>query len=85
MSDDLGYIREALGRIEQKIDGSVTLLAQHTGDDKVIAKALFDRIEVLQLGAAKQKGALRVWGIVGSTVGAGIGYLIERVTLGRHS
>ena len=83
MSDDvLLEISRSLGRIEQKIDNNAAALTQHAADDKVVSKALFDRIETLQLSAAKQKGALTVLGTVGSMLGAGIGYLIERIVRG---
>ena len=74
----------SLARIETKIDIAAGSLVQHVADDKVVAKALFERIEVLQLSHAKQKGALTVLGTVGSMLGAGIGYLIERWTIGHH-
>jgi hypothetical protein len=73
-----------LGRIEAKIDGTTATLTQHVEHDEKVTKALFERIEGLQLGAARQKGALKVLGVVGSALGAGVGYLIERVTLGHH-
>lgn len=83
MSDDvLLEISRSLGRIEQKIDNNAAALIQHVADDKVVSKALFERIEKLQLGAASHKGALAVLGALGSTLGAGIGYLIERIVRG---
>jgi hypothetical protein len=85
MSDDaLLEIQRSLGRIEQKIDGHSQTLAQHTADDKVVQRALFERIETLQLGVAKQKGFMTALASVGSVLGAGAGYLIERVTFGSH-
>ncbi len=83
-ADQIALVFGALGRIEQKIDSAAGSLVQHVADDKVVAKALFERIEVLQLSHAKQKGALTVLGTVGSMLGAGVGYLIERWTLGHH-
>lgn len=85
MSDEvLLEMSRTLGRIEGKLDSNAAALVQHVEDDKVVAKALFERIEVLQAGSNRQKGALTVLGAVGSMLGAGVGYLIERVTLGHH-
>lgn len=74
----------ALARIEQKIDGHVGTVTAHIDHDEKVQKALFERIETLQLASAKQKGALTVLGALGSMLGAGVGYLIERLTLGHH-
>lgn len=74
MSDDILFeIQRSLGRIEQKIDGHATSLTQHVADDKVVARALFERIETLQLTQASQKGASRVWSAVGAVGGALLG------------
>jgi hypothetical protein len=83
-SDQIAQVFGSLARIEQKIDSAATSLTQHVADDKEVAKALFGRIEILQLSHAKQKGALTVLGTVGSMLGAGVGYLIERWTVGHH-
>jgi Protein of unknown function (DUF1515) len=71
---------ESLGRIEQKVDGTLMWMTKHVADDKVMA----DDIKALQLVHARQSGALKVWGIVGSALGAGLGYVIERITLGHR-
>lgn len=83
-SDQIERVFGSLARIEQKIDSAAGTLAQHALDDKAIQKALFDRVEVLQLGQAKQKGFLSALAAVGSVLGAGVGYIIERITLGHH-
>jgi hypothetical protein len=67
-------IQRTLGRVETKVDGSLKWLEKHATD-----------IKELQLAQARQKGALKVLGIVGSTIGAGVGYLVERITLGHHN
>lgn len=86
MSDEiLMDIQRALGRIEAKTDVYASSLTQHVADDKVVAKALFERIETLQLASAKQKGALTVLGALGSMIGAGVGYLLERFIFGTHA
>jgi hypothetical protein len=76
-------IQRTLGRIEQKIDGHVTSFAQHVADDQRIAKALFERIEPLQLEQARQKGAARVWSLVGAAGGAILGIVGSYVS-NRH-
>jgi hypothetical protein len=76
MSDEVLFeIQRSLGRIEQKIDGHSTALTQHVADDKVVARALFERIETLQLSHASQRGAARVWSMVGAAAGALLGAL----------
>jgi hypothetical protein len=82
--DQIERVFGALSRIETKIDTAASSLQQHVADDKEVAKALFGRIETLQLSHARQKGALTVLGTVGSMLGAGVGYLIERWTVGHH-
>ena len=81
-ADQITRVFESLGRIEQKIDGNASTLSQHILDDKAVAKALFERVEVLQLGQAKQKGFLTALTSVGSVLGAGVGYLVEKIMLG---
>ena len=73
MSDDLGYIREALGRIEQKIDGHSVTVAAHVAHDEVVQKALFERIENLQLSHASQRGSAKTWAAVATGAGAIVG------------
>lgn len=82
--DQIARVFESLGRIEQKIDGHVDTVNAHVAHDEVVQKALFERIEALQLAGAKQKGALTVLGALASMLGAGVGYLLERFTLGGH-
>lgn len=43
-----------------------------------------ERIGALEASNAKQKGFLTALTSVGSVMGAGVGYLIERVTFGHH-
>lgn len=79
MSDEiLLEMNRALGRIEQKIDSNAAAFAQHAADDKVVARALFERVETLQLSHAKQKGFFSALATGGSVIGAGLGYLVER-------
>jgi hypothetical protein len=85
MSDDqIGEVFKSLGRIEAKIDGASTSLTSHVAHDEMVQKALFERVETLQLAHAKQRGAIRMIGMVGSAVGAGIGYVAEKIFFGHH-
>jgi hypothetical protein len=79
VTDDVLYeIQRSLGRIENKIDNNAAALSTHTAHDETVQKALFERIEALQLGSAKQKGFVTAIVSVGSALGAGAGYLLER-------
>lgn len=85
MSDEvLLEMARTLGRIEQKIDGNATTLSKHMDDDKEIARALFGRIETLQASSNRQKGFMSALATVGTALGAGVGYLVERWTNGHH-
>ena len=79
MSDEiLLEMNRALGRIEQKVDGLSGVFTTHTEHDAVVQKALFERLEGLQLSHAKQKGFFTALAAGGSVLGAGIGYAIEK-------
>lgn len=81
MSDEILFqIQNSLGRIEQKIDSHVDNFRKHEESDAKAYKA----IDELRLGSARQKGFITALTTVGSVLGAGIGYLIERVTIGHH-
>lgn len=81
MSDEILYqIQNSLGRIEQKIDSHIDNFRKHEEEDRA-ARAELDK---LRLGSARQKGFITALTTVGSVLGAGIGYLIERVTIGHH-
>lgn len=84
MSDEiLMDIQRTLGRVEQKIDGHAVSLTQHVADDKVVARALFERIEVLQLGMAQQRGSAKVWSMLAVAAGAILG-AVSSFFAGRH-
>lgn len=89
MSDDqiyemLGTMRESLGRIEQKTDTTLAWMAKHSEAQTTdLAKITTDLTDV-RLIQAKQKGFMSALGIVGTLAGSGIGYLVERWTLGHH-
>lgn len=84
MSEDVLYeIQRSLGRIEQKIDSAATALTAHSEKDERVQKALFERIEGLQMSHARQKGFITALTSLGSVVGAVGGYVAERL-LGHH-
>lgn len=84
MSDEILFeMQRSLGRIEQKIDSAAAALADHAADDKTVQKALFERIEGLQMSHARQKGFITALTSLGSVIGAVGGYVAERV-LGHH-
>jgi hypothetical protein len=69
MSNELGDIRESLGRIEQKIDGVLVWIPVHVASDQRMA----DDIKAIQIDHAKQRGAAKVWSLLGATAGAILG------------
>lgn len=70
-------IQRTLGRIEQKVDGNLQWMTKHVADDAKVA----DAVIALQVSHAKQRGFMSALGVVGSVLGAGIGYLVERWVL----
>jgi hypothetical protein len=83
-SDQIERVFGALGRIEQKIDSAAAAVITHTAHDETVQKLLFERIEVLQLAHAKQRGFISAIAAVASLVSAGVGYLIEKLLFGGH-
>lgn len=73
-------VKERTGAMQAHIETTATILKDHIEDDKQMLLS----IQTLQLGAARQKGFLTALTSVGSLLGAGLGYLIERVTIGHH-
>ena len=83
--DQIERVFGALSRIETKLDGHVEALAAHTDHDEKVAKAVFERIEVLQVSMAKQKGFVAAMGAVGGGVIAALGYIADKVLgFGHH-
>jgi hypothetical protein len=83
--DQIEKVFSALSRIETKLDGHVEALATHISHDDTVNKALFERIEVLQVGMAKQKGFVAAMGAVGGGVIAALGYIADKVLgFGHH-
>ena len=85
MSDEqIGEVFKSLGRIEQKIDSHIDTVANHVEHDEKVQKYLFDKLDVLEASHNKQKGAIKIICTVGSAVGAGIGYVAEKIFFGHH-
>lgn len=83
--DQIERVFGALGRIEAKIDSAAAAVVTHAAHDETVQRALFERIELLQLAHAKQKGAITVIAAVGSAVAGAVGYIAERfLGLGHH-
>lgn len=80
----LGTMRESLGRIEQKADSTLTWMAQHSATQAKDLGVITTDITDLKLAQAKRKGFMSAIGVIGTVVGSGIGYLVERWTLGHH-
>lgn len=77
-------IKQQTGAMQANIASTAETLKQHVSDDKEVAKALFHRIEELQFSAAKQRGFISALAMFGSLLGAGVGYIIDRITFGHH-
>ena len=73
-------IKGQTGEMKAHIATTAEALQRHIDDDKVLGTA----IQTLQLGAARQRGFLTALTSVGSVLGAGVGYLVERVMFGNH-
>ena len=85
MTDEvLLEMSRAIGRIEQKIDSHIDTVANHVAHDEKVQKYLFDKLDVLEASHNKQKGAIKIICTVGSAVGAGIGYIAEKIFFGHH-
>jgi hypothetical protein len=81
VSDDAGYIREMLGRIDGKLDSLDAKVTVHATHDETVQTALFQRIEALQLAHASQKGSIKVLASIGTALGgvagAALTYLLK--------
>lgn len=77
-SEQIERVFGALGRIESKLDAHVSTVENHVHRDEEIHKLLFSRVENLQLAHARQKGFIAALTAVGTAIGGGIGYLVQR-------
>jgi hypothetical protein len=75
-------MQNALGRIEANGISTKELIEKHVAEDKSTFITITDSVDVLKISHAKQKGFMSALGLVGTTVGAGVGYLIERYIRG---
>lgn len=81
MSDEVMLdIQRTLGRIEEKIDSHVKAFDKHVDMDMQAYHVIGD----LQKTQAKQKGFLSAVGVLGSGMGAALGWLVERMIGGSH-
>ena len=74
-----------------ELKGSTTTIAatlkEHIEDDKRIIRAVYDtqiapvaaKVEELQLAQAKQRGAIRAWGIVATGAASIVGTLVSYI------
>lgn len=70
MNDDqIEKVFGALARIETKVDGTLAWMTKHVADDKLMAKDIHE----LQIDQAKQRGAAKVWNLLGVVGGALLG------------
>lgn len=83
MSDEdfRGYVREMLGRIDTKLSSHVDAFEKHVEDDREAYKAIVG----LREAQARQRGFLTAVGVMGSGLGAALGWLIEKTLgIGHH-
>ena len=78
-------IKKDLGDTGARITSTTELLAQHIADDKALLNGVRTDITTIQMQGAKQRGFLAALTSVGSVLGAGVGYLVERAMFSHHS
>lgn len=66
-------MRGDLGRLEGKVDGHASTLAAHVADDKVNDAAFTSALSKIQLSAARQRGFVTAFSVVGGIVGTALG------------
>lgn len=76
----LGDIQHSLGNIEGQLGSHIAAFQQHVKDDAAMAADL----KTLEIAYARQRGFAKAVTLVGTTVGATVGWLIERFGLGHH-
>jgi gas vesicle protein len=69
LSQALGEIQRSLGNIEGNIKGMKEAFEQHVAADADVEV----RVRGVEIALAKQKGAARVWNLVGTGAGAIVG------------
>lgn len=78
LMDVLMSISKDFGELKNQTATTAAALKQHVEDDK----AMLASIQTLQLTGAKQKGFLTALASFGGILGAGLGYVVERVLFG---
>jgi hypothetical protein len=73
-------IKQDIGELQGDLRGHATAFAEHLKSDAVLTES----VRELELAAAKQRGFIRAIGLVGSGLGAAVGYLLEKLMLGHH-
>ncbi len=73
-------IKEDIGEIKGTLNGHVRAFDDHVQMDMKAYKAIGE----LQRDSARQKGFITALGFAASGLGAALGWLVERVTLGHH-
>lgn len=68
MKSQLGEIHGTVRAVDEKFD-------KHVQDDAAVA----ERVRLLERAHDKQRGAMRVWGLVGVGLGTAIGWVVELV------
>lgn len=66
-------IKSDIGALKQASSSHTAWMTKHVEDDKAMA----DDIRQLQLGVARQRGAVRVLAAVATAAGAAIGYFMD--------
>lgn len=67
--DALLGIKGDIGELKADNNSTRTWLAQHVQDDK----ELTERVNVLSSSYARQRGAAKVWSLIGAATGAALG------------
>lgn len=80
LAQALATIQHSLGNIEGKLDSHVDAFKAHVEDDKKAYSAIVS----LKESQARQKGFMTALAMVASGLGAGLGWIVERL-LGGHS
>jgi hypothetical protein len=82
-SDQIAQVFGALGRIEQKIDGTTAWMATHSAEDKKNFETISNDVVGLKLAHARQKGFMTALAGAGAFISGIVGYGIEYFVSGR--
>lgn len=73
-------IKSDVGRMNGTLDSHVKQFDKHVEDDRMAYRTIIE----LKTGQARQKGFLTAVGVMGSGLGAALGWMVEKITLGHH-